>query len=90
MLIQRYILRVESNIPMTRLSTLLATSHLVSEVLLFVEKNITTAGPTPHKEHGPEIITRKIRDSLLNLLTHKPWTNKDFPVWYLRLAEKIK
>ena len=90
MLIQRYILRVESNIPMTRLSTLSATSHLVSDVVLFVEKNITTAGPTPHKEHGPEIITRKIRNFLLNIWTHKRRTNKDLPVWYPRLAEKTK
>ena len=88
-LIQRYILKVELNIPMTRLSTLLSTFHLFSEVF-FVENKITTAGPNPHKEHGPEIITRKIIDFFLNLWTHKPQTKKDSPVWYLRLADKTK
>ena len=55
---QSYILRVESNIHMTRLSTLLETPHLVSEVVLFVENNITIAGLTDRKEHGPEMIMR--------------------------------
>ena len=47
---------------MTILSTFLATSHLVSEVVLFVEKNITNVGPTDHKEHVPEIIIIKGRN----------------------------
>ena len=46
---------------MKKLSTLLATSHLDLEVVLFVEKNTTIAGQTDHKEHGPEMITKKIR-----------------------------
>ena len=43
---------------MTILSTLLETSHLVSEVVLFVENEIIIAGQTSRKEPGPEVIMR--------------------------------
>ena len=59
MSIQKYIQRAESNIPITRLSTLLATSNLIVGAVLLVEKKITTAGPTVRKEHGPDMIMIK-------------------------------
>ena len=62
MLIQRYILRAESNIHLTILSNLLATSHMVSEVVVFVKKKTTIAGPAFRKEYGPDMIMRKSKD----------------------------
>ena len=44
---------------MTILSTLLETSHLVSEVFLFVENKINITGTTAHKEHGLDMIMKK-------------------------------
>ena len=63
------------------MSTLLVTSHLVSEVVLFVEKKTTIIGLTAYKEH---------EKFLLNLWSDEPWKNKDSLVWYIILGEKIK
>ena len=35
---------------------------MVSEVLLFVENNITASSPTDRKENGPDMTMRKIRN----------------------------
>ena len=44
---------------MTRLSTLLATSHIILGVVLFVENKITTSGLNSQQKHGSEMIMRK-------------------------------
>ena len=75
---------------MTRLSTLLAASCMVSQVVFFVEKKITNACPTSCKQHGPEIIRRKIRNFFwaYGLINHGK--RRDLTVWYPIFREKTK
>ena len=56
-------------------------------VFLFVEHKIATVGPTAQKEHRPDMIMRKFRNLFWNngLINHGK--KKNFPIWYLRLAE---
>ena len=75
---------------MTRLSTLLSTYHLVSEVVFFREKENNY-----HRSYYPQGLWSRDEYEgklkfILKLWTHKPCIKKDSPVSYLRLVDKSK